>query len=80
MGCSISCVPFEKFSSFLEWLFKEQASINSVVHFFDHVLFTGRQGSSECSVLMGKFQALARDFRVPLAKEKLSISTFGVFC
>lgn len=70
MGCSISCAAFKKFSTFLEWAYRQHTSTRNVIHYLDYFLFAGRWESAECQLYMDIFQDLARDLGVPLADEK----------
>lgn len=70
MGCSISCAAFEKFSTFLEWVFCQRANTRNVVHYLDDFLFAGRQGTGQCQFYMNTFHDLAAELGVPLAVEK----------
>lgn len=65
MGCSISCLYFEAFSSFLEWVVRKEAGW--LVHYLDDILFLGTGGSAVCSISLHN---LERQFGVPLAPEK----------
>lgn len=40
-GCSISCSIFEKCSTFVEWLHRQEAKSINVVHFLDNFLVAG---------------------------------------
>ena len=70
MGCSISCALFEKFSCFLEWLVKEKAKSESVLHYLDDFLFAGSEGSNNCQLLMHTFSEMCCELRIPLAEDK----------
>ncbi|XP_066431505.1 uncharacterized protein [Eleutherodactylus coqui] len=70
MGCSISCAYFEAFSSFLEWVVKDTAAVQSVIHYLDDFLCVGPGGSPVCANLLGTLQWVAKRFGVPLAPEK----------
>ena len=69
MGCSISCSLFEKFSSFLEFLVREQAPAGLVTHYLDDFLFIGRDRST-CGMMLTTFQEICGGLGVPLAPEK----------
>lgn len=69
-GCSVSCAKFEKFSTFLEWLVKQQATSFNVVHYLDDFLLAGRAGTQDCVDLMSIFRAICAELGVPLAEEK----------
>ena len=70
MGCSISCSVFEKFSTFVEWKLRDLTGYRSTAHYLDDYLFCGKQGTGQCSFLLGQFQDLARQLGLPLAEEK----------
>ncbi|CAC5410527.1 unnamed protein product [Mytilus coruscus] len=60
-GCSLSCATFEKFSTFLECIFKDKTGSDSVVHYLD---------DSTCLNLMSEFDCLCDHLGVPLAHDK----------
>lgn len=70
MGCSISCSCFETFSTFLEWVVKQESQILSVLHYLDYLLFIGLQGLRVCASLLHVMERVSASFGVPLAPEK----------
>ncbi|XP_075715671.1 uncharacterized protein LOC142750558 [Rhinoderma darwinii] len=70
MGCSISCAYFEMFSTFLEWVVRREAQVQSALHYLDDFLFIGPPGTYVCAGLLHTMERVARDFGVPLAPEK----------
>ena len=80
MGCSASCVLFEKCSTFLEWAIKLKSGKRSVEHFLDDFLLAGKAGTGDCWQLMDHFRIICEDLGVPLAEDKTigpsSILTF----
>ena len=80
MGCSASCVLFEKCSTFLEWAIKFKSGKRSVEHFLEDFLLAGKAGTGDCWQLMDHFRIICEDLGVPLAEDKTigpsSILTF----
>lgn len=74
MGCSLSCVYFKTFSTFLEWFVSYTTGSNNLIHYLDDFLFMGPERLAECDDLLSAFQEVCRVFGVPLAMEK----TMGV--
>lgn len=70
MGCKISCSLFEKFSSFLDWLVKYLARMNSLDHYLDDFIFAGEQNSNHCHKLVVTFSEACSQLGVPIAEEK----------
>lgn len=70
MGCSISCVIFETFSTFIEHVVSERSGKKSLSHYLDDYIFGGKSGSSTCQVLMNTFECVCEELNVPIAKEK----------
>ncbi|XP_040211442.1 uncharacterized protein LOC120942272 [Rana temporaria] len=70
MGCSVSCALFEQFSSFLEWVVRDVAGVDSVIHYLDDFLCIGPAGSKVCAVLLATLEHIAERFGVPLAPDK----------
>lgn len=70
MGCSVSCSYFELFSTFLEWVVKQEAQIPSVLHYLDDFLFIGPAASRVCALLSRTMERISLHFGVPLAPEK----------
>lgn len=83
MGCSVSCVAFEAFSTFLEWALHRETGLDGLVHYLDDFLFIGTSGSGYCRVLLESFHAITEELSVPLAhmktEERAGSSIFGVF-
>ena len=71
MGCSASCVLFEKFSSFLEWAIRFKSRKESIEHYLDDFLLARKAGSGECLHLMNIFRSICSDIGVPLAEDKM---------
>lgn len=59
MGCSISCVIFEQFSSFVEWVVREVSGVNSIIHYLDDFLCMGPAASRICAVLLATLEHIA---------------------
>ncbi|KAM3936673.1 uncharacterized protein RB166_018270 [Leptodactylus fuscus] len=83
MGCSISCRYFEMFSTFLEWVVRQESGASSVIHYLDDFLFVGPAGSPTCQYLLDTFRYFAAYFGVPLARDKTegpvtSLSFLGI--
>ena len=70
MGCKISCSLFEKFSTFLDWLVKNLAKINSMDHYLDDFIFVGVYNSNQCRELVSTFSKVCSELGVPIAEEK----------
>ncbi|KAM4025788.1 uncharacterized protein ACNLHF_026226 isoform 2-T4 [Anomaloglossus baeobatrachus] len=70
MGCAISCRHFELFSSFLEWVIKDDSGSKLVTHYLEDFLFVGPAGSDRCSNVLMRFKELMGVFGVPLSEEK----------
>lgn len=70
MGCSVSCAFFERFSSFLEWVVRQESRVSSVLHYLDDFLFLGPAGSRVCLILLRAMERISADFGVPLALDK----------
>ncbi|XP_040273667.1 uncharacterized protein LOC120989530 [Bufo bufo] len=70
MGCAISCSLFDSFSSFLEWVVKQEAGWNSVLHYLDDFLFLGPAESRVCAILLHTMERVGARFGIPLAAEK----------
>ncbi|XP_031760883.1 uncharacterized protein LOC116412005 [Xenopus tropicalis] len=70
MGCSISCRYFECFSTFLEWVVRQETGHNSVIHYLDDFLFVGSRSTNVCQLLLSTFQFFMQKFGFPLSKEK----------
>lgn len=70
MGCSISCSYFEVFSTFLEWVVRQETQVDSILHYLDDFLFVGPRDSRVCSLLLRAMERVSAVFGVPLAPEK----------
>ena len=70
MGCSISCVTFERFSTFLEYCVRKVAATDNIIHYLDDFLFTGSADSLDCARALSSFTVVCKDFGVPLASDK----------
>lgn len=70
MGCSISCALFERFSTFLQWVFSSVTGKDTVTHYLDDFFLVGRPGSADCQQQLEEFQGLMGYLGVPLAPEK----------
>ncbi|XP_053556935.1 uncharacterized protein LOC128648362 [Bombina bombina] len=70
MGCSVSCSVFEKFSSFLHWLFTEKTGCESMSHYLDDFLVVGRKETGECRIWKEELEAMFKQLGVPVATEK----------
>lgn len=70
MGCSTSCVLFEQFSSFMEWVVRDIAGVNSIIHYLDDFLCLGPASSEVYVVLLATLEHIAARFGIPLAPEK----------
>ena len=70
MGCSISCVTFERFSTFLEYCARKVAKSDNILHYLDDFFFAGCADSSDCARALRSFQVICKKFGVPLASDK----------
>ena len=70
MGCSISCVTFERFSTFLEYCTRKVAGTPNILHYLDDFFFAGRAQSTECARALTSFTVTCTEFGVPLAIDK----------
>ena len=48
MGCSISCMLFESFSRFIEWVVVTRSGMSSIDHFSGDSIFVGSEMTNEC--------------------------------
>ena len=69
MGCAISCVTFERFSTFLEYCTRKVAESPNIVHYLDDFLFVGAS-YAECARSLQSFRVVCQRFGVPIAQEK----------
>lgn len=65
---SISCAYFEVFSTFVEWVVREETQLGSVLH--DDFLCIGPPDFSVCSVMLHTLESIATRFGIPLAPGK----------
>ena len=70
MGCSISCLTFERFSTFIHWLVSSESKSNDLDHYLDDFFFAGKANSSNCFELMTHFDNICHRIGVPIAEEK----------
>lgn len=70
MGCAISCALFEKFSSFIHWVVKNETQLDTLDHYLDDFIFAGGISSNDCYILMTKFLEVAQEMGVPIAENK----------
>lgn len=71
MGCSVSCLYFEAFSSFLEWPLKTKDPPGSAMHYLDDFLLVGKVGTHECQETLIAFQEVCSELGVLLAPKKI---------
>ena len=69
MGCSSSCLTFEKFSSALEWIAVQKLGCRGVVHILDDFLFV-ESTFKECEDSLNKFIAFCNSVGIPIAMDK----------
>ena len=69
VGCAISCSLWEKFATFIEWLFKSMHPKYYLHHYLDDFIFLGEKQSSACAETMRSFQNLCSALGVPLAED-----------
>ena len=55
MGCSESSSYFERFSTFIEWVVRNEANSDNIDHYLDDSLFAGEGNTVECNCLMNIF-------------------------
>lgn len=70
MGCLISCVLWEKFVSFLEWVIIIKIGKDILRYYFDDFIFVVKDIEG-CKLLMLSFQNICRDFGILLVEEKI---------
>lgn len=68
MSCSITCPLFEQFSSFVEWVVRNMAGVESIVHYLDDFLCVAPASSRICVVLLNTLEHIADRF--PLAPDR----------
>ena len=69
MSCSVSCMAFEKFSSFIKWKVRQWVLCNSATHYLDNFLFCGKRNSGTCRFILNSFQALAEELSSPCQRK-----------
>lgn len=70
MGCAISCSLFEKFSTFVHWVVKSKAGLDSMDHYLDDFIFAGNAITDNCEVLVETFLHVSQELGVPIAEKK----------
>lgn len=70
MGLSQSCSYFESFSTFVEWVVKNESNSNNIDHYLDDFFFAGPSDSNECDFLMQTFASVCNRLNLPIADEK----------
>lgn len=55
---AISCRIFEMFATFLEWLVRDQTSLQTVHHYLDDFIVIGKTNTNQCNFLMSTFQEI----------------------
>jgi len=68
MGCSELC--FERLSTFIEWVVRNEANSDNIDHYLDDSLFAGEGNTDECNRLMNIFSVICDRLNVPIANEK----------
>ena len=63
--CSISCVTFERFSTFLEYCAHQVAATDNILHYLDDFFFVGRADSNECARTLTSSQLSATVLEFP---------------
>ena len=69
MGCSSSCLTFERFSSGLEYALKNTYEVRHVVKVLDDFLFLG-ETYEECKHGLDSFRRLCEATNIPIAEDK----------
>ena len=70
MGCSISCVTFERFSTFPEYCARKVAATDSIIHYTLMTFFAGSANSSDCARALSSFTVVCKELGVPLGSDK----------
>ena len=73
MGASCSPAFFEMFSSFLDWVVRQEVGSDKVIHYMDDFLFVGCADVSNklsCQRLVTGFERVCKKLGVPLAANK----------
>lgn len=71
MRCSISCSLFEKRSTILHKIVKEETGISTLDYYLDDFLFAGAAETNDCQLLISKFCDVASELAVPIAENKI---------
>ena len=79
MGCSISCLTFEKKSSFIHWLVSFESQSNNLDHYLDDFFFAGKSDSKDCKKLMNQFDSVCNSMGVPIAQEKNQLDQLQIW-
>lgn len=69
MGCSSSCLIFERFSSSLKWILSEHYKVKHVVKVLDDFLFVGST-YEDCMQSLAAFKHMCSKTGVPIANHK----------
>ena len=69
MGCSSSCLIFERFSSSLKWILKNHYNVVNVVKVLDDFIFIG-ETKSICALYLKSFINMCTLLNIPIAKHK----------
>lgn len=69
-GFSGSCKIWETFAKFLEFMVRQKANSQNLIHYLDDFLGGGKGGSDECFKLMDIFRKCMQQLSVPLSEEK----------
>jgi hypothetical protein len=70
MGCSESCSYFERFSTFIEWVVRNETISDNIDHYLDDFLFAGEGNTDVCNRLMNIFSLVCDRLNVPIANKK----------
>ncbi len=74
MGASCSPFLFETFSTFVEWVARNEANTDQIIHFCDDYLLVGGPENSEslsCAFIKESFENTCEKLGVPLSPEKV---------
>ena len=69
-GCSISCASWEKVSTFLESIAKQNSPVGDLKHYVDDFLFAGEANTDHCLIIMKNFIFCCDQMGFPIASEK----------
>lgn len=69
-GCSLSCATWEKVSTFLEYLVKQDSPVGDLKHYVDDFLFGGKPLTTDCLSIMHCFFRICARLGIPVATEK----------